>query len=75
MKAVKIDAYEEVKKSVHSNWSRYVSSLNNICVFWLVLYLLCGNASCPCCFAGHFSVTLQSLQLLKTILVSLTMLS
>lgn len=45
MKTVKIDAYEQVKKSVNSNWSR------------------------------HFSVTLQSRQLLKTILASLTMLS
>lgn len=40
MKTVKIDAYEQVKKSVNSNWSRYVCSLNNICIFWLVLYLL-----------------------------------
>lgn len=33
MKIVKIDVYEEVKKSVNLNWFRYVFFFNNICIF------------------------------------------
>ncbi|XP_048603597.1 uncharacterized protein LOC106426549 [Brassica napus] len=66
MKSVKVEAYEEVKRSVTSNWSRYES------LYILFAFVAVFLSTFLCLNAEHFSVMLQSHLPLKTTLVSPT---